>query len=153
MFATGIENSYPTINAGRTRIDQMEICKHYEKWSTDFDLVEELGISFLRYGPPIHTTWLGAGKYDWSFADTTFRDLKKRGMIVICDLCHFGVPDWVGNFQNPDFPQAFADYACAFARRYAWVQLYTPINEMFICALFSGLYGWWNEQQTSHSRS
>ena len=56
MFATGIENSYPTINGGKTRIDEMEICGHYKKWRTDFDLVEELGISFLRYGPPIHTT-------------------------------------------------------------------------------------------------
>jgi beta-glucosidase/6-phospho-beta-glucosidase/beta-galactosidase len=26
------------------------------------------------------------------------------------------------------------------------VQLYTPVNEMSICALFSALYGWWNEQ-------
>jgi beta-glucosidase len=29
------------------------------------------------------------------------------------------------------------------------VQLYTPINEMFICATFSALYGWWNEQLTT----
>jgi beta-glucosidase/6-phospho-beta-glucosidase/beta-galactosidase len=29
------------------------------------------------------------------------------------------------------------------------VQLYTPINEMFICAVFSALYGWWNEQLTT----
>ena len=28
-----------------------------------------------------------------------------------------------------------------------WVQLYTPINEMFICAVFSAKYGWWNEQK------
>jgi beta-glucosidase/6-phospho-beta-glucosidase/beta-galactosidase len=149
LFATGIENSYPTINEGKTRIDEMEICGHYKKWKTDFDLVEEIGISFLRYGPPIHTTWLGAGKYDWSFSDTVFGDLQKRGIIVICDLCHFGVPDWIGNFQNPDFPEAFAAYAGAFAQRYSWIQLYTPINEMYICALFSGLYGWWNEQQTT----
>ncbi len=27
-----------------------------------------------------------------------------------------------------------------------WVQLYTPVNEMFICATFSAAYGWWNEQ-------
>ena len=149
LFATGIENSYPTINGGKTRIDEMGICGHYKKWQTDFALVAELGISFLRYGPPIHTTWLGAGKYDWSFADTTFRDLQKRGTTVICDLCHFGVPDWLGNFQNPDFPDAFAAYACSFAERYHWVQLYTPINEMYICALFSALNGWWNEQQTT----
>ena len=26
------------------------------------------------------------------------------------------------------------------------MQLYTPVNEMFICAQFSARYGWWNEQ-------
>jgi beta-glucosidase/6-phospho-beta-glucosidase/beta-galactosidase len=128
----------------------MESCRHYKLWHTDFDLVQELGISFLRYGPPLHRTWLGDGKHDWSFADTTLHDLRKREIIVIADLCHFGVPDWIGNFQNPDFPSLFAAYAAAFAARYPWVQLYTPVNEMFICAVFSALYGWWNEQLSDH---
>ena len=44
MFATGIENSIPTINNGRTRIDQMEKCGHYKYWQTDFALLEELGL-------------------------------------------------------------------------------------------------------------
>ena len=66
------------------------------------------GIDFLRYGPPIHTTWLGVGKYDWSFADATFADLKARNIVPIVDLCHFGVPDWLGDFQNPGFPPLFA---------------------------------------------
>ena len=44
MFATGIENSIPTINNGRTRIDQMEKCGHYEHWKLDFDLLEDLDI-------------------------------------------------------------------------------------------------------------
>jgi beta-glucosidase/6-phospho-beta-glucosidase/beta-galactosidase len=147
-FATGIENSNPTIDNGRTRVDEMESCGHYRHWSTDFDLVEELGITFLRYGPPIHTTFLGPGRYDWSFADTVFADLHRRKIIPVVDLCHFGVPDWIGNFQNPDFPDHFEEYATAFATRYPWVQLYTPVNEMYICALFSARYGWWNEQLT-----
>lgn len=146
LFATGIENSYPTIENGRVRVDQMEKCGHYIHWQRDFDLVQELGIHFLRYGPPIHRTWLGPGKYDWEFADLTFHDLRKRDIIAITDLCHFGVPDWVGNFQNPEFPELFATYAGDFAARFPWVQLYTPINEMFICAMFSAAYGWWNEQ-------
>ncbi|OON69451.1 family 1 glycosylhydrolase [Hymenobacter sp. CRA2] len=149
LFATGIENSNPTIQNGRLRVDEMEKCGHYAHWRQDFDLVEELGICFLRYGPPIHTTWLGPGKYDWEFADQTFGELGRRNIAPIVDLCHFGLPDWLGNFQNGDFPQLFADYARAFAARFPWVQLYTPVNEMFICAQFSALYGWWNEQLTS----
>jgi beta-glucosidase len=147
MFATGIENSIPTINEGRTRIDQMESSGHYERWREDFDCVQELGINFLRYGPPLHRTYLGPNKYDWEFANVTFADLRRREITPIVDLCHFGLPDWMGNFQNPDFPQLFGDYAGAFAERFPWVQLYTPINEMFICALFSAKYGWWNEQK------
>lgn len=149
MFATGIENSIPTINNGRTRIDQMDVCGHYKHWRTDFDLVEDLGIRFLRFGPPLHKTFLGPGHYDWEFSDITLKDLKARDVTPIVDLCHFGVPDWIGNFQNPDFPILFARYAADFAERYHWVQLYTPVNEMFICAVFSAHYGWWNEQLTS----
>ena len=149
MFCTGIENSVPTIDQGRTRVDQMESCHHYTRWRDDFALVADLGVQFLRYGPPIHTTWRGPDRFDWSFADETFADLKRRNILPIVDLCHFGVPDWVGNFQNPDFPALFATYAAAFARRFPWCQLYTPINEMYICAIFSAKYGWWNEQLTS----
>ena len=149
MFATGIENSIPTINGGRTRIDQMEKCGHYTQWRTDFELLRELDIHFLRYGPPLHTTFRGPGHYDWGFADETLGALKDLDVVPIVDLCHFGVPDWIGNFQNPDFPALFAQYAEAFARRFPWVQLYTPVNEMFICAQFSAAYGWWNEQMAS----
>ena len=149
LFATGIENSNPTIQGGRVRVDEMEKSRHYEKWRLDFDLVRELGIRFLRYGPPLYRTWLGPGRFDWSFADETFAGLEERKLVPIVDLCHFGVPDWIGNFQNPDFPKLFAEYASAFARRFSWVQLYTPINEMYVCAKFSARYGWWNEQLQS----
>src|SRR5215204_1931209 len=35
LFATGIENSYPTIANGK-RIDQMDKCGHYARWEDDF---------------------------------------------------------------------------------------------------------------------
>ena len=148
LFATGIENSYPTIDNGKQRVDEMEKCHHYAFWKKDFELVQEMGIKFLRYGPPLYQTFAGHGRYDWSFADEAFRELHRRDIVPIVDLCHFGVPDWIGNFQNPDFPELFAGYAKAFATRYPWLQLYTPINEMYICALFSAQFGWWNEQLT-----
>ena len=151
MFATGIENSVPVINNGSKRIDELEKCGHYRYWQKDIDLVKEMDIQFLRYGPPIYKTFTAADKFDWEFTDSVFAYIKHRQIIPIVDLCHFGVPDWIGNFQNPEFPHLFAKYAAAFASRFPWVQLYTPINEMYICALFSAYYGWWNEQLKTDS--
>jgi beta-glucosidase/6-phospho-beta-glucosidase/beta-galactosidase len=148
LFATGIENSAPTIQGGRIRRDQMAECGHYDRWAEDFYLVREMGIRFLRYGPQLHVALRGDGRHDWEFADLGFAELRRLGIVPIVDLCHFGVPDWIGDFQNPDFPKLFADYAGAFARRFPWVQLYTPVNEMFITAVFSAKYGWWNEQRS-----
>ena len=130
-------------------MDEMEKCGHYRHWREDFDLAQDIGISALRYGPPLHRTFLGPDRYDWSFADEAFGDLRRRNLVCIVDLCHFGLPDWLENFQNPDFPRLFAAYSRAFAERFPWIQLYTPVNEMSICARFSALYGWWNEQQKS----
>ncbi len=130
-------------------MDELEKCGHYTHWKKDFELVKELGINFLRYGPPIHKTFLGQNRYDWSLADESFNEIRKKEIIPIVDLCHFGVPDWIGNFQNPEFPDLFAGYARDFARRFPWIQLYTPVNEMYINALFSAYYGWWNEQLTT----
>src|SRR5829696_3627368 len=146
IFATGIENSNPTLKNGTVRVDELEKGGHYKHWQTDFALLQDLDIRFLRYGPPIHRTWLAHNRYDWDFADQTFGRLKSLDITPIVDLCHFGVPDWIGNFQNADLPALFAEYARAFAGRYPWVQLYTPVNEMFVCATFSAAYGWWNEQ-------
>jgi beta-glucosidase/6-phospho-beta-glucosidase/beta-galactosidase len=148
LFATGIENSAPTINNGRLRRDQLAECGHYDRWREDFELVRQVGCNALRYGPQLHTTLRAAGRHDWSFADEAFAEIRRLGIRPIVDLCHFGVPDWIGDFQNPDFPELFADYAGAFAARFPWVQLYTPVNEMFITAVFSARYGWWNEQRT-----
>jgi len=146
MFATGIECSYPTLESGRWRMDQMAACGHYRSWKTDLELVRDLGLRYLRYGPPLHLVHRGPGRYDWAFLDEVAEGMQRLGIVPIMDLCHFGVPDWLQNFQNPEVPQALAEYARAFARRYPWVHLYTPVNEMYVCAKLSALDGLWNEQ-------
>jgi beta-glucosidase/6-phospho-beta-glucosidase/beta-galactosidase len=151
MFATGIENSYPTIalaDGSIKRVDEMEKCLHYKYWREDLQLVRELGIEFLRYGPPYYSTHVASGKYDWDFADQTFAAMKQLRITPITDLCHFGVPDWIGGFQDPDWPALFAEYCKAFAERYSWVRFYTPVNEIHVAATFSAQFGWWNERMT-----
>ncbi len=150
MFATGIECSCPMITGrdGRDqRVDQLESSFHYRHWREDLALVSELGLRFLRYGPPYHLVQQGPNRFDWEFTDQVFAELARLRIEPIVDLCHFGVPDWIGNFQNPDFPELFAEYAQAFARRFPWVKFYTPVNEIYVCAKLSTLSGLWNERR------
>ena len=146
LFATGIECSYPTIRQGCWRMDQMQSCGHYRHWRQDLGLVRELGLRHLRYGPPLHLMFQGPGRYDWAFMDAVAAEMRRLGIVPIMDLCHFGLPTWLGTFQNPELPAALAEFAGAFARRYPWVKLYTPVNEMFVCTKLSALEGLWNEQ-------
>ena len=146
IFATGIECSYPTIEDGGWRRDEMQATRHYELWQRDFELARQIGATHLRYGPPLHLIYAAPGQFHWDRIDEAMADLEDQGPEPIVDLCHFGVPDWLGNFQNPDVPQALAEYAAAFARRYPWVRFHTPVNEMYVSARMSALDGVWNEQ-------
>ena len=146
MFATGIECSYPTIDQGRWRRDEMDSTRHYDLWQEDFELAREIGITHIRYGPPLHLTYEGPGRFDWNYIDPQMEELREFGPEPIVDLCHFGVPEWLGNLQNPDIGKALEEYAGAFAERFPWVRFYTPVNEMYVCARMSALDGIWNEQ-------
>jgi beta-glucosidase/6-phospho-beta-glucosidase/beta-galactosidase len=152
LFATGIESSYPVIegpDGTPLRMDEMEKTDHYRRWKEDLQLAHELGVDALRYGPPWYRVHLGPGRYDWAFTDAVMAEIKRLGIVPIIDLCHFGVPDWVGNFQNPEFPHWLAEYARAFAERFPWITLYTPVNEMYVTAKFSARLGLWNEREAS----
>lgn len=148
MFATGIECSCPVVADGH-RVDEMDSCGHYHKWQTDLQLVREMGIKYLRYGPPYYRMHLGPGKYDWAFFDHVYAEMERLGIEPLIDLIHFGVPDWIGSFQNPELPTYLAEYALAFSQRYPRIRFYTPVNEIFVTAGFSGAFGWWNEQLKS----
>lgn len=148
MFAVGIECSCPKIEGG-TRVDQLRDTGHYELWPTDLKLVGALGLRYLRYGPPIYRVCTGKDTYDWSFLDPVMAEMRRLRIIPIIDLLHFGLPDWLVNFQNPEWPRHFAHYARQFAERYPWVRYYTPVNEIYVTAQFSAAFGWWNERLMS----
>jgi beta-glucosidase/6-phospho-beta-glucosidase/beta-galactosidase len=147
IFATGIEGSNPTIEHGRWRRDQMRVSNHYRLWERDLERCIDVGITHLRYGPPLHAVFLGPDRFDWSFSDLVFGRMRELGITPIADLCHFGLPGWLETFQNPEAPVQLAGYASAFADRYPDVRFYTPVNEMYVCAKLSALHGVWNEQR------
>ena len=128
-----------------TRVDEMDASGHSARWREDFELARAAGVHALRYGPAWYRTNPAPGRYDWSSADEQMHWLRDSGLTVIADLCHFGTPDWIGGFQDPALPVHHAAYARAFARRYPWIRHYTPVNEIFVAATFSAMYGWWNE--------
>ena len=152
LFATGIECSYPTIqdkNGATIRRDLLEECGHYEHYKTDFQLTVDLGLNVLRYGLPYYAIQTGADIYNWEFADAAMAEMRRLNITPILDLMHFGVPDWIGDYQNPELPIHFANYCDAVAKRYPWVRFYTPVNEIFVTSKFSALDGVWNERQKS----
>ena len=147
LFATGIECSYPTIQQdGKTiRRDLLEECGHTKHWRRDLELVRELGLRVLRYGLPYYAIQTGPDTYDWSFADQVMNEMKRLEITPILDLMHFGVPDFIGDYQNPELPLHFANFCEQVAQRYPWVRYYTPVNEIYVTARFSGKDGVWNE--------
>lgn len=151
IFATGIECSYPTVEGGKWRRDEMFETGHYRHWQRDFELVREIGATHLRYGPPLHLVFEAPGRYRWDLIDEAMAELEAHGPEPIVDLCHFGVPGWLENFQNPEIVPALTEYARAFAERYPWVRFYTPVNEMYVTARMSAFDGLWNEERTDEA--
>src|SRR5256885_8310352 len=103
----------------------MDATRHYELWQRDFGLARTIGVSHLRYGPPLHLIYRAPGSIDWEVIDEAMANLAAHGPEPIVDLCHFGIPGWLGDFQNPDVAPALGEYAAAFAKRYPWVRFYT----------------------------
>jgi hypothetical protein len=56
------------------------------------------------------------------------------------------VPDWIGNFQNPISLSILLSMLLNSQNGFLICNLYTPVNEIFITAMFSAQYGWWNER-------
>jgi beta-glucosidase len=147
IVATGIECSAPVI-AGGLRRDELRLTGHWDRVEEDLDLVVAMGITHLRYGVPFHVVAADANELDWTWTDRAMAAIRERPIEPIVDLVHFGVPDDLGGFGDPRFPDRFVGYAAAFADRFPWVRWYTPVNEPLITALHSAKRGWWNERRS-----
>jgi beta-glucosidase/6-phospho-beta-glucosidase/beta-galactosidase len=145
VVATGIECSAPLVD-GR-RVDELVKTGHVERFAEDFRLARGLGVDHLRYGIPFHLVNPGPGRFEWAWVDEALNACREAGLTPIADMMHFGVPDDLRDYQNPELPERFRLYVRAFAERYPWVRYFTPVNEPYITAAFSAREGYWNEQR------
>lgn len=124
-------------------IDQVAATRHDVQMDEDYRLLAAVGIRAAREG----IRWPLVEKkshHDFSTVDLVVRAARRRGIEIIYDLFHFGYPQDV-DFFAPQFPDRFADYCTAVARRIAaqsdGPHYFTPINEPSYFAWAAGDMG------------
>jgi dTDP-4-dehydrorhamnose reductase len=141
-----------TVNRVRDNyFSQMDRNGHAERLQ-DIERFASLGIRAVRY--PVlweRTAPDGIDKADWSWPDERLPALQQLGVTPIVGLIHHGSGPRHTSLVSEDFPEKLAEYAGAVARRYPWVEYYTPVNEICTTARFSGLNGVWYPHGTSEA--
>ncbi len=135
----GIECTVARIKDGL--YDQLGLSGH-EKREDDLQLYADLGIKTIRY--PL--LWEKCDRDTVRFYelhDFRLNQLRKLHIEPIAGLLHHGSGPAYTNLLDERFPLRFASYALQIARRYPWLNYYTPVNEPLTTARFSGLYGIW----------
>lgn len=116
----------------------------HSKRMADIDAMAELGVKAVRYPIVWETVSPDApGEYDFSWHDKRLNRLRELGIRVIGGLVHHGSGPRYTSLVDPNFAKLLAGYARQVARRYPWIDTWTPINEPLTTARFSCLYGHW----------
>jgi dTDP-4-dehydrorhamnose reductase len=133
-----------TVNrVGDRFFNQLERNGHWDR-PNDLDRFAAIGLRTLRF--PLLWELIAPelrAEPDWSCSDDRLGRARELGIRPIAGLLHHGSGPRFTNLLDPGFPEMFADYAGKVARRYPWIDAYTPINEPLTTARFSGLYGHW----------
>jgi len=144
-----------TVNRVGDRFYDQSVLNGHHQRPSDLELFVELGIKALRY--PVlweRVAPRGLRQADWSWSDERLLRLRDLGIRPIVGLVHHGSGPRGTDLLDPQFPEKLAVYARAVARRYPWVEDYTPVNEPLTTARFSALYGhWYPHRQDGNSFS
>ena len=145
-FGVGIEDTFvPQSRPGERAIDEYTLTEHDVRWHDDLALAHAAGATFVRWGIPWYQIAPERGTWKWDWVDAVMARFGELDLRPIVDLLHYGTPLWLEReFDNPDFPEHFAEFGARVAERYTDVANdYTPINEPMIHALFCGDYAYW----------
>jgi dTDP-4-dehydrorhamnose reductase len=128
-----------TLNrVGDRYFDQFAKGGHDQRLS-DLDLIADLGVRTLRY--PV--LWERTEAHGWAWSDERLARLRALGIRTIAGLLHHGSGPPHTSLVDPAFAEQLGAYAGEVARRYPWLDAYTPVNEPLTTARFSALYGHW----------
>jgi dTDP-4-dehydrorhamnose reductase len=133
-----------TINRiGDSFFDQLAFSDHYKRQG-DLEALASTGIKKLRY--PVlwekHQPVKGF-PINWSWIEAQLNKIKELGITPIAGLVHHGSGPSYTDLLDKKFPELLAAYASEVAKKFPWLEYYTPINEPLTTARFSGLYGIW----------
>jgi beta-glucosidase/6-phospho-beta-glucosidase/beta-galactosidase len=112
----------------------------------DYAMLRPLGLAVAREGIPWPMVDRGIGDYDFSCLDPLLDAQRRRGILPIWDLCHYGYPDGLDPWSEA-FVTRFAAYARA-AIRYVGERaqhgplFVTPINEPTFWGYMGGEWAW-----------
>jgi dTDP-4-dehydrorhamnose reductase len=119
-----------TINrVANNYFSQMERNGHAKRLG-DLERFQSLGIRAIRY--PVLWELIapkGPDSADWSWPDERLPQLRECGMVPIAGLVHHGSGPSYTSLVDPRFPEHLAEFAHAVAKRYPWLEHYTPVNE------------------------
>ena len=123
--------------------DQTRLSGHHDR-PEDIDLFAGLGLAAIRY--PILWERVAPDRHaapDWSWTDARLTRLRERDIRPIAGLVHHGSGPPHTDLLDDGFAAGLGRYAGQVARRYPWIQDWTPVNEPLTTARFSALYGHW----------
>jgi len=123
--------------------DQLRYSGHHDRLS-DLDSIAELGIRVLRYPVIWERSEQPDGNLDFSWADERLARLYELRVEPIVGLIHHGSGPLHTSLVSDCFAPKLSRFAGQVARRYPWLDLFTPVNEPLTTARFSGLYGHWH---------
>lgn len=134
-----------TVNrVGDRYFDQMALSGHDGRIEEDLERFASLGIRTLRY--PVLWERVAPNSpsdLDWSLSDRALAKMRLLGIEPIVGLVHHGSGPKYTSLLDDDFGKKLSEFARAVARRYPWVESYTPVNEPLTTARFATLYGHW----------
>jgi len=129
----------------RGRRDLNAELQHYEHADEDYRFIASLGLGVAREGIPWPLVDKG-GEYDFSIIDDFLAAQRRRQVLPIWDLCHYGFPSDIDPWSD-EFVRRFAAYAKAAARYVAerahhGPLCFTPVNEPPFWGYMGGEWGW-----------